>query len=104
MAARVVNCRVEPCDVYIGRPSKWGNPYSHKEGTLAEFKVETKEEAISQYRRYLWRLIKSEEVTLKELLSLDGKTLGCFCKPRSCHGDIICQAIEWAKERYGKMD
>ena len=36
---RVVHCKKEPYDVYIGRPSKWGNPYSHKDNTKAQFKL-----------------------------------------------------------------
>lgn len=27
MKTTVVNVRTETCDVYIGRPSKWGNPF-----------------------------------------------------------------------------
>jgi len=26
---RVVHCKREPYDVYIGRGSKWGNPFTH---------------------------------------------------------------------------
>jgi len=27
LGAMVVHCKREPFDVYIGRPSKWGNPF-----------------------------------------------------------------------------
>ncbi len=27
---KVVHCKIEDYDVYIGRPSKFGNPFSHK--------------------------------------------------------------------------
>lgn len=36
MKAKVVHCKKEPFDVYVGRGSVWGNPFSHKEGTTAE--------------------------------------------------------------------
>lgn len=39
-------------DVYIGRPSKWGNPFSHKAGTLAQYRVASREEAIARYREW----------------------------------------------------
>lgn len=31
---KVVHFKKEPFDIYIGRPSVWGNPFSHKQGTL----------------------------------------------------------------------
>ena len=47
--ATVVNKRFDAYDVYIGRPSQWGNPFSHREGTLAKYKVATREEAMRKY-------------------------------------------------------
>jgi hypothetical protein len=87
MKTKVVHCKKEKYDVYIGRGrgSKWGNPYSHKEGTLAEFRVNSREEAIAKFEEYL---ISNEEL-MKDLPSLKGKVLGCWCKPKSCHGDIL---------------
>ena len=29
---------------------------------------------------------------------LQGKTLGCFCKPDPCHGDIIKEYLDWMAE------
>lgn len=95
---RVVNKYKEGYDVYIGRGSLWGNPYSHKQGTKAEFVVESREEAIEKYRLYLWNEIKAGRITKETLLELDQKVLGCFCKPQACHGDIIVKAVKWAKE------
>ena len=40
-------------DVYIGRGSIYGNPYSHLENTKATFKVATREEAVKKYEEYL---------------------------------------------------
>ena len=50
---KVVHMKKEPFDVYIGRPSKWGNPFSHKEGTAAEFKVDSRKQAIEKFEEYL---------------------------------------------------
>ena len=75
----------EPYDVYIGRPSIWGNPYSHKDGTLAEFKVRTRKESIDKYKEYF---LKNPEL-MKRLPELEGKILGCHCKPLPCHGDFL---------------
>ena len=87
---KVVHCKKEPYDVYIGRPGKWGNPYSHKEGTKAAYKVNTVEEAIACYREYI--LAKPE--LLADLHELKDKTLGCWCRPGPCHGDVLIELIE----------
>lgn len=83
----VVHINKTPYDVYIGRPSKWGNPFSHRPGTAAKYVVATREEAISKYREYL---LSSPEL-LDQLHELKGKTLACWCKPLSCHGDILAE-------------
>jgi hypothetical protein len=85
---RVVHCKKEPFDVYIGRPSKWGNPFSHLQGTLAKFKVATREEAIEKYVEW----IQGQDALLADIKSeLKGKVLGCWCKPKDCHGDILLE-------------
>lgn len=86
----VVNKYKEEYDVYIGRGSRWGNPYRiGQDGT--------REEVIELFRSYLWESLKDGSITNAELLSLDGKRLGCFCKPQACHGDVIVRAVEWVK-------
>lgn len=85
MIPKVVHCKREEFDVYIGRGSRWGNPYSHKVGTLAEHVVGSRTEAIQKFEEYLL----SNEELMASLPELKGKTLGCWCKPKSCHGDIL---------------
>lgn len=87
---RVVHCKKEPYDVYIGRPSKWGNPFSHREGTLAEWRVGSVEEAIQCYEGF----IRSSPVLLADLNELKGKVLGCWCKPGPCHGDVLVRLVD----------
>lgn len=88
----------DPDVVYIGRGSIWGNPFSHKEGTKAIWKCETREESIENYRYYLWAAITQGDITKEMLIELDGKRLACYCKPKACHGDVLVKAIEWAKK------
>lgn len=85
MIPKVVHCKKEEFDVYVGRGSKWGNPYSHKEGTIAEHVVGSRREAIEKFEEYLL----SNEDLMSSLKELKGKVLGCWCKPKSCHGDIL---------------
>lgn len=90
MAIRVVHCKRKPFDIYIGRPSKWGNPFSHLEGTLAKFKVPTRDQAIKNYEAWLL----TQPLLLADLPELLNKTLGCWCAPQSCHGDVLKRLAE----------
>lgn len=85
----VVHCKREPYDVYIGRGSKWGNPFRIGEDG-------DREEVISKYEAY----IMSRRDLLDSLPELQGKVLGCWCKPKACHGDILRIMVEdeiWLK-------
>lgn len=44
--------------------------------------------------------MNSGEITEEMLSQLDGKRLGCFCKPKSCHGDVIVSAVEFIKRKH----
>lgn len=87
---RVVHCKRDIYDVYIGRPSIWGNPYSHLQGTLAEFRVESREEAVIMYE--IW--LKQQPELMSQLHTLKGKILGCWCAPKLCHGDVLVKLAE----------
>jgi polynucleotide 5'-kinase involved in rRNA processing len=92
---RVVNLNQEEYDVFIGRGSKWGNPFTHikDKATLAEVIVDTREEAIERYRVYL----SENQDLMNSLDELEGKILGCYCKPKSCHGDILLEFLSKRK-------
>ncbi len=87
---------------YIGRPSVLGNPYSHLKTSIAKYKVDNVEAAISNYEIWLYDQIKSRNVdVVKELIRLskiakDGTLiLGCWCVPfHDCHGKVIKNVIE----------
>jgi len=86
----VRNVKREGCDVYVGRPTKWGNPFSHQNNTTAEFIVATREDAILEFEKWFKRQPELVEAAKKELR---GKTLGCYCAPKSCHADVLLAAI-----------
>ena len=90
MCCKVVHFRKDPYDVYIGRGSKWGNPFSHKDNTMAKFKVLSRKEAVEKYEEW----IKTQPHLMENLQELKGKTLGCWCKPQSCHGDILKKLVD----------
>ena len=84
----VVHFKKSDHDVYIGRGSIWGNPFTHlTTETKAQFIVATREEAIEGYRKW----IKTQPELMKKIPELKGKILGCWCKPKSCHCDVLAE-------------
>lgn len=76
----VVNLRSADFDVFIGRPSKWGNPFViGRDGTRTQ--------VIERYREW----IAGQPELLAALPELRGKVLGCFCAPAACHGDVLAE-------------
>ena len=81
----------EPYDILITRPSIFGNPYSHKEGTLAEFRVFSKREAVDKFRE---RFESSLELQASCQI-LKGQRIACVCKKGEyCHGDVYVDFLE----------
>lgn len=82
-ACRVVNRKVtEEYDLYIGRGTKWGNPFI--EGVDGSRKT-----VIQRYHAWLLR----QPELLEDLHELRGKVLGCSCKPKPCHGDVLAELV-----------
>ncbi len=75
----------EEFDVYIGRGSRWGNPFEIGHGPNGDSRAEV----IEKYRQYFEEKIWADPVHRSALLSLRGYRLGCFCTPLPCHGDVI---------------
>jgi hypothetical protein len=79
-------------DIYIGRPSKWGNPYSHLPTSIPGVtRVATREEAVDRYR--IW--IKAQPRLVASLHELKGKILGCHCSEYvPCHGHVLAEMAD----------
>ena len=93
---RIVNLHKEPYDIYIGRAGKgqsgyFGNPILLKPG-------EPRGSTIERYKHYFYDRLKIDKEFKKRIELLKGKTLGCFCKPAKCHGDIIIEYLNKLKE------
>ena len=72
-----------PNSVYIGRPSKWANPFIiGKDGT--------REEVIKKYKNWLLETKWTTGLIL-DIEELRGKDLVCWCSPLPCHGDILLE-------------
>ncbi len=91
MSTKVINLKSTYAGpvVYIGRPGPFGNPFKigrdgSREEVIAKFK-----EWVEQSPDPKAHWIRTHLHFLKE------KTLGCFCKPLPCHGDVLA---EWTND------
>ena len=67
--------------VFIGRPSKWGNPFLiGRDGSRTG--------VIDKYRHWLVMQPALYAAVKRELA---GRDLICFCSPLPCHGDVLLE-------------
>jgi len=86
MKPQIVHWKQQPYDVYIGRPSRWGNPFSSK-ASIAEHRVVNKAEALYKHREWV---LNNPSLIASIKQELQGKTLGCWCSsPYACHGLVL---------------
>lgn len=86
MKTTVVNVRTDPCDVYIGRPSPFGNPFIiGRDGDRTA--------VIAKFTTWFERELRNNSWFRDQVLNLRGKRLGCYCAPAACHGDVIAQYL-----------
>ena len=92
MNTTVVNIKHEPYDVYIGRrmpgleQSPFANPFKvGRDGSL--------EEVLEKYRTHAKHLQATSREFAQALEGLRGRRIGCWCRPRRCHGDILLELL-----------
>ena len=68
-----------PADaIYVGRPTKWGNPFViGRDGD--------RDEVIAKYEAWL----TSQPSLMAALSELRGHDLVCWCSPDACHADVL---------------
>jgi len=82
----VVHCKHDQYDVYIGRPSKWGNPFTIGEDG-------NRRQVIEKYKEW----VQLQPELMESLHELEGKVLGCWCRPKACNGDVLLSLIRTRK-------
>ena len=76
--ARKVGKRSSATQLYIGRPSKWGNPFViRRDGSRAD--------VIAKYRAW----IVAQPALMNALDELRGRDLVCWCAPFACYCDVL---------------
>ena len=82
---RTKGWRMPPNTVYVGRPTKWGNPY----------KLTDRAATVKAYEIWLRERLREDPHFLDEL---KGKDLACWCSlDEPCHADILLKVL-------GEMD
>jgi hypothetical protein len=81
---RVVHCKREPYDVYVGRPSLLGNPFFVGPDM-------TRGQAILAFRVYARKRMVVDPEFAVAIRACRGRTLGCWCAPKDCHAWVILQ-------------
>jgi len=77
--------RLPPNTVYVGRGSRWGNPFP-----FAHQAYLGKAWAVDAYAQWLKTSLKGMTLLREHLHELRGKNLACWCKPgEPCHADHL---------------
>jgi len=81
---RVKGWKMPPNTVYVGRPTKWGNPWETTDDSQ-------RKEVLIYYETWL----KGELVDRPDLLDpLKGKDLACWCPlDKPCHADVLLKFL-----------
>jgi hypothetical protein len=103
---RTKGWRMPKNTVYVGRGSRWGNPYyvGHQAGKDPAYQCKTAEEAVKKYADLMFPYTRRppnstlekffiSNANLDDVISnLRGKNLACWCeKGDTCHADVLLQ-------------
>lgn len=73
--------------VYIGRGSKWGNPF--RIGPDGD-----RDAVIAKHERWM----RNQHDLLRAIDELRGRNLVCFCAPLRCHGDLLLRLANASRQ------
>lgn len=85
---KAVHCKRGEPHLYVGRPTKWGNPFViGRDGD--------RETVIRKYEEW----VKKQPGLIAAIHELRGHDLGCWCSPLACHADVLVRLANEEKER-----
>jgi len=90
---RTKGWRMPPNTVYVGRPTKWGNPYQfgmlHPDRPGVMHVMVWSDEIVAAFRGYAQRWLETDPEAFAELR---GKHLACWCPlDQPCHADVLLE-------------
>ncbi|AUM18278.1 MULTISPECIES: DUF4326 domain-containing protein [Rhodococcus] len=95
---RTKGWRMSEGAVYVGRPTKWGNPYRVGDvNRFTGFDIKDAAEAVSLYAVELETLCRIRPTAFNRLVEsiraeLAGKDLACWCPlDQPCHADVLLE-------------
>lgn len=85
--------------VYVGRPTKWGNPFTTTAnmGSRSQPEYWNAEKCVEMFRFTMCRtnrdgIVTDFEMTEVDLNPLRGKDLACWCRlDQPCHADVLLE-------------
>jgi hypothetical protein len=83
----VVHCKKAKYDVLIDRTTIFGNPFPISETCH-------RSTSLAMFTSYFYRRLEKDREFRNAIEALKDKTLGCWCKPKACHGDIIAAYLD----------
>lgn len=83
----------QPHDVYVGRPSMWGNP----------FKITAHAGRMQVIRQFRDSLIDRPHFVKLIRERLKGKTLACWCAPSPCHAEILAAIANYEGDEWKQL-
>jgi len=100
---RTKGWRMPPNTVYVGRPTKWGNPYKIGElGLVHAGKPATREEVLELYEKWV-----KQEIHCCDSHFLDpliGKDLACWCPlDKPCHADVLLKILKERQREHERV-
>lgn len=100
MKTKIVNMHRSSCDVKIDRTTPYGNPYQiPRDGN--------RNMVVARHQAWLMMWLKEKREVIiqgynnkwvcEHVHELKGKILGCWCKPKRCHGDNLIWLLDYLK-------
>ena len=84
--SRVRGRRLPPGARYVGRPTRWGNPFKVGMAAVGGGSLD-RAQAVDLFRAYAGSRLRAEPDWLEPLR---GRDLACWCPPgEPCHADIL---------------
>ena len=88
---RTKGWKMPPETVYVGRPTRWGNPYQTSAMTRCQ---------AVRFFRVRWERLAKTKSGRDDLELLRGKNLACWCRRSdACHADVLLELANTPADR-----